>query len=189
MNAISEAGPQAVPGLIAALDNEKAAYWACLVLRDMGPAAKEAVPALAAKLNDPQLDVRREAILALGAMEEAAASAVEPIAAALYRTSRPPRPRPMPWAALDRIPKEAESAVRANVRSGDKVLCVASLWALARVHPEDKDLRRAVTQRLILQLKDPDAIVRVAAAHALAALPPAPEITGPDLGKGHARRG
>ena len=73
LNAISEAGPQAVPGLIAALDNEKAAYWACLVLRDMGPAAKEAVPALAAKLNDPQLDIRREAILALGAMEEAAA--------------------------------------------------------------------------------------------------------------------
>ena len=65
-------GPPAVPGLIAALKNDKAAYWACLVLRDMGPAAKDAVPALTEKLQDPLPEIRREAILALAAMEEAA---------------------------------------------------------------------------------------------------------------------
>ena len=32
--------------------NEKAAYWACLVLREIGPAAKDAVPALVEKLKD-----------------------------------------------------------------------------------------------------------------------------------------
>ena len=46
LNAIADAGPKAVPGLIYALNNEKAAYWACLVLREIGPAAKDAVPAL-----------------------------------------------------------------------------------------------------------------------------------------------
>ena len=36
LNAIAEAGPKAVPALIEALKNEKAVYWACLVLREWG---------------------------------------------------------------------------------------------------------------------------------------------------------
>ncbi len=60
-----------------------------------------------------------------------------------------------------------------------RVLSTTSLWALARVHPEDKSLRREATEQLIERLKDQDPFVRVAAARALAALPPAPEITGP----------
>src|SRR5439155_669582 len=48
MHAVSEAGPAAVPGLIEGLSNERAAYWACLILREMGPEAKDAVPALTA---------------------------------------------------------------------------------------------------------------------------------------------
>ena len=70
LNAVAEAGPKAVPGLIAALKNDKAAYWACLVLREIGPAAKDAVPALAEKLKDPRPEIRREAILALAASME-----------------------------------------------------------------------------------------------------------------------
>ncbi len=54
-----------------------------------------------------------------------------------------------------------------------------SLWALARVHPEDKELSRQATEQLINRLKEQDPFVRVAAARALAALPPAPEITLP----------
>ncbi len=83
LHAIAEAGPKAVPGLIVALKNEKAAYWACLVLREIGPAAKDAVPALVDKLQDPRPEIRREAILALAAMGDAATAAVEPIAATL----------------------------------------------------------------------------------------------------------
>ena len=56
-------------------ENDKAAYWACLVLRDIGPAAKDAVPALVEKLKDPHPEVRREAILTLAAMEDAAGPA------------------------------------------------------------------------------------------------------------------
>ena len=54
LNAISEVGAKAVPGLIEALKHEKATYWACLVLRDIGPAAKDAVPALTETLQDPR---------------------------------------------------------------------------------------------------------------------------------------
>ncbi len=69
--------------------------------------------------------------------------------------------------------------MRANAKSDDKMLSTTSLWALARVHPEDKTLRCEATRQLIERLKDGDPFVRVAAARALAALPPAPEITGP----------
>ena len=72
-----------MPGLIYALKNDKAAYWACLVLREIGPAAKDAVPALVEKLKDPRPEIRREAILTLAAMEDAAKPAVAQIAAAL----------------------------------------------------------------------------------------------------------
>ena len=83
LNAVAEAGPKAVPGLIAALKNDKAAYWACLVLREIGPAAKDAVPALVKRLRDSRPEIRREAILALAAVEENDVCSLAPIAGAI----------------------------------------------------------------------------------------------------------
>ncbi|MEN6449315.1 MAG: HEAT repeat domain-containing protein, partial [Thermoguttaceae bacterium] len=48
-----------------------------------------------------------------------------------------------------------------------------------RVRPGDKQYRVRATEYLVNRLKDEDAFVRAAAARALAALPPAPEITMP----------
>ena len=45
-SAIADGGAESVPGLIAALKSEKACFWALIVLRDIGPAAKDAVPAI-----------------------------------------------------------------------------------------------------------------------------------------------
>jgi HEAT repeat protein len=178
LQAVADAGPKAVPGLIVALKHEKAAYWACLVLREIGPPAKDAMPALIDELKNPRPEIRREAILALAAMGDEATAAVEPIAATLgdeyaraaatYALGR-----------IGRIPADAETAIRANGKSDDKMLSTTSLWALARVHPEDTSLRREATEQLLERLKDRDPLVRLAAARALAALPPAPEITAP----------
>jgi HEAT repeat protein len=178
LQAIADAGEKAVPGLIEALKNEKAAYWACVLLREIGPAAKDAVPALAEKIKDPRPQIRREAVLALGAMNEAAAAAVPQIAAALTdahsRTAAT-----FVLGQLGQIPADAEATVRANAKAADPLLATVSLWALARVHPEDKTLHRQTGEQLVARLKDKDAFVRVAAARGLAALPPAPEIMGP----------
>ena len=140
------------------------------------------MPALAEKLKDPQPAIRREAVLALAVMDEAAGSAVPQIAgllsdehvrtAATYALGR-----------IGRIPAEAEPAIRANAKSADKLLSTTSLWALARVHPEDKPLRQEVTERLVEGIKDANPTVRAAAARALAALPPAPEIVIPIMEK------
>ena len=70
-------------------------------------------------------------------MDEAATPAVEQIAAALSDEHA----RTAATYALGRIgqiPADAEATIRANVKSDDKMLSTTSLWALARVHPEDK---------------------------------------------------
>jgi HEAT repeat protein len=183
LNAIADAGPEAVPGLIKALKNENAAYWACLVLREMGAPAKAAVPALIETLGDKRPEVRREAILALAAMEKAADGAVPQITAALddeltrhaavYALGR-----------IGRIPANVLRKIRDYVESDDKTLGIVSIWALARVNPDNKELYRMAAARFVQSLKDADPLVRSTAAQALASLPPAPEITLPLLEAG-----
>jgi HEAT repeat protein len=178
MSAIADAGPVAVPVLVEALKNDKVAYWACLVLRDIGPDAKDAVPALTEALGSKQPQVPREALLALAAIGQPAASAVPRIAAmiddGLHRTAAT-----YALGAIGKIPADIEAKVRANAKSADKLLSTASLWTLARLHPEDKEIRREVTERLVERLKAQDPNVRAWAAQGLVALPPAPEITAP----------
>lgn len=182
LHALAEIGAEAVPGLVEALQDEEQAYWACLVLREIGPAAKQAVPALAAKLKDPRPEVRREAILALAAMDEAAAPAVPQIAGQLGDQAT----RVAATYALGRIggiPADAQAKIRQATKGADKLLSTTSLWALARVHPEDKQLQQEATEQLVERIKDKDANVRAAAGRALAALPGAVGIVGPVLEK------
>ncbi len=178
MSAIADAGARAVPGLIVALDNDKAAYWACLILRDIGPAAKDAVPALTKKLEDKDPQIRREAILALASTGSAAEPVVPAIAAAL-KDEQTCGAATYALGRIGQIPANVEPTIKANAKSSDKVLSTTSLWALARVHPDDKDLRREVAEQLIPRMKDPDPMVRQTVAQALLSLPPAPEITVP----------
>jgi HEAT repeat protein len=178
LRTLVEAGPKAVPTAIEALKQDEGAYWACLVLRDLGPVGKDAVPALAERLSDRRPEVRREAALALASMESAAAPATSQLVkvlndehaavAATYALAR-----------IGRISGEAEKKIRSNMDSRDPLLSTVSLWAMTMTHPDDKELRVRATEQLIERLKDPNAHVRVAAARGLAALPPAPEITAP----------
>ena len=142
-----------MPGLIVALDNDKAAYWACLILRDIGPAAKDAVPALTKKLEDKDPQIRREAILALASTGSEAEPVVPAIAAAL-KDEQTCGAATYALGRIGQIPANVEPTIKANAKSSDKVLSTASLWALARVHPDDKDLRREVAEQLIPRMKD-----------------------------------
>jgi HEAT repeat protein len=180
MQAVADAKADAVPALVEALKNDGATYWACLILRDIGPDATGAVPALEDKLKDKRPEIRREAILALAAI--GAPKAVEKIVPLL-------KDEPSQIAAtyalgvLAQIPAGAESILRANAKSKDALLSTTSLWALARVHPDDVPLKRAALTQLVARLKDQDPFVRTAAARALASLPPSPEIAGPIIEK------
>ncbi len=108
LNAIAEGGVESVPGLIEALKDEKAAFWALIILRDIGPAAKDAVPAIAEKLKDKRPEIRREAVLTLGAMGEAALPAVPQIAA-LLSDEHARTAATFVLGELGQIPKDAEA--------------------------------------------------------------------------------
>ena len=180
LGAIADGGAEAVPGLIAALKNEKACFWALIILRDsnVAPVAKDAVPAIVETLKDKRVQIRREAVLTLGALGNAAKPALPELAKLLTdETSRVAATFVM--GQLGEIPKDAEGTIRANAKSDDGMLSSTSLWALARVHPEDKELRKETTEKLVERLKDKNAFVRAMAARALVALPPAPDITVP----------
>ena len=175
LQAVAEAGENAVPAMIEALDTD-AAYWACVVLRDIGPAAKAAVPALTKALGDPRPEIRREAILALAAI---GAPDALPKIVPLLNDEHSRVPATYAMAALGKIPAGAESTVRQNAKSDDPFVATVSLWALARVHSDDDELLRAAVTQLVARLKDEDPFVRTAAARALASLPPRPDIAGP----------
>ena len=176
MHAVADAKGAAVPALIEALKNESAAYWACLILRDIGPDAVGAVPALVEKLKDPQPETRREAVLALAAIGSPDAAAK---IAPLLKDETARTAATFALGSLGKIPPDAESVIQANVKSSDGLLSTTSLWALTRVHPNDVKLKRAALTQIVARLKDQDPFVRTAAARALASLPPSPEIAGP----------
>src|SRR5262245_19293553 len=182
LHAVSEAGPAAIPGLKKALTDDKAAYWACLILREMGPEAKEAIPELTATLKDSRPEVRREAALALGAMRDAASSAAGEIAL-LVSDEHAAEAATLALGEIGKIPAGAEEKIRANAKSDKKLLSTVSLWTLARVHPEDKALARETAEQLAARLADKDPFVRVTAARGLAALQLGPDIMAPIMEK------
>jgi HEAT repeat protein len=176
MGAVADAGGAAVPALVEALKNDAAAYWAILILRDIGPDAAGAVPALVQKLKDRRPEIRREATLALAAI--GSPDAVAKIAP-LLKDEAAATAATYALGTIGKVPAQAESIVRANANSKDQLLKTTSLWALARVHPNDLKLMQAAVTELVARLKDPDPFVRAAAARALATLPPNPAIAGP----------
>ncbi|PQO44188.1 HEAT repeat domain-containing protein [Blastopirellula marina] len=183
MHAISDAGKPAVPGLMLALKNEKSAFWACLILREMGPEASEAAPALTELLGgETPLETKREALLALGGMPEAAEKSAPAIAKCLDDEHL----RLAATFALGRIgviPMTGQERIAANVDSKDPLLSIMSRWALARVNPQDKELQKSVIEHLAKGVASDNAWVRSAAAQALVALKAEPTVVIAELHK------
>ncbi len=187
MHAMAEAGKAAVPGLIEALKDDRTAYWACLVLSEIGPDAAEAVPGLAdlAK-NHKQPDVCREAVLALAAIGPGAAATVPDLSAVLDdEDTLLDGPAVFALGSIGPKAKPAEEKIRklADDENSPPFFRTVCLWALARMNPDDQDLVREVVPKLVEALKASEPRVRAAAARALVDLDPPPEIVRPVLQK------
>ena len=186
MGALAEAGKEAVPGLTKALEHQDAAYWACLVLAEIGPDAKDAVPALVKLLQtDNRPEVRREAMIALAGI--GADAAVPALVQALEDDQEGINAGPAVYAlgSIGVKAKAAEGKIKEIADSPDTppLLQTVSLWALARMNPEDEALVREVVPKLAEALKSPKPEARAAAAQALLDLDPDPEIARPVLKK------
>jgi HEAT repeat protein len=178
LTALAEGGAEAVPRLVDALQFEKARYWICLVLREIGPGAKSAVGPLTDLLQDKQPEVRREAILALAEIGDAAAA---PAIAKLLDDEHAKTAATFALGRLGKVTPEAEAKIRANAKSDDKMLVATSMWTLAKAHPQDKELLREAVGAMVEGLKSPEPRVRLASARGLAALEAGPDIVMPIL--------
>jgi HEAT repeat protein len=183
ISTLTDQGKVAVPFLVESLKNEKAAYWACLVLGHMGSDAQEAVPALTKLLDDKHPEVRREAILAIAEIGGNDAVQATPQIVKALDDPHTKTAAIFALALLGKAPEEADAAIRKEIGSDDPVLSVVSLWALARLHPDDKKFLAEATDKLCAALKSQEPRARKAAARALGSLKPGPEIMIPAMEK------
>lgn len=174
MNALTDVGKPIVPRLIPALKNDQAAKWVCLILRNLGPDAAEAAPALANIVKNKQSTVRAEALLALAAMPEAAASSADAIASCL---DDPKLQVPATYALgrIGNMSPETEAKIKSNVDSEDPMLSAMSAWALAFAHPKDTALKKDAIDHLAKGISSKNPLIRAMSAQGLVSLQAKPE--------------
>ena len=180
---MSERGQEAVPRLQQFLKRKKLAYWACLVLANIGPEAAAAVPDLVAVLQAEEAEVRLHALLALGNIGAASKPAVPAIVGLLEKDPF----EGVRYAAVYALVQVGEHSDAINAaladaaKHKDPLLNLLGLWGLAKLNPKDEELAKAATEAIVENLVSPDQQLRQAAARALHEFHGPPEIVRPAL--------
>lgn len=178
MAALADRGADAMRLLVPALDNEETAYFACLVISEIGPGAKEAVPALLKLLDSENQGLQREAIMALAAIGPAAEPAVDKLSA-FADCAVNEVPAIYALGSIGKVPGDVKTKLVEKAEGDDAVVKTVSAWALAKLHPGDKRFARRAVKLLVAALESEDPNARVAAAKALETLNADPEIVRP----------
>ncbi len=182
LHTLAEEGKSEVPRLRKALENERARYWVCLVLAELGPDAAEAVSDLTAILDDEDPEVRLQAVLALGEIGKADKAALD----AIVKLSQEDAYPPVRYAAVYALGKigaggAATAVLEKAMASDDEFLRTMGAWALARSHPDDKQLVNRAVRLIVDAFKSDNVDVRRAAARAVVEFDVDPELVAPAL--------
>jgi HEAT repeat protein len=181
LHTLAELGKEAVPVMVTALKSKKARYWALLVLADIGADAEAAVPALQKLLSDKEIEVRMQTAIALAEIGPAAAPATAALTKALA-TDKLEAVRFGAAFALGRIgAKSAVTELKKSAQSKNEFLSMISLWALAKIQPEDKQAVSKAITVLTTALRHKEARIRRAAARGLVELDAPAELVAPAL--------
>ncbi len=175
-------GPKAVPFLKEALKNERAAYWASLAIEEIGPQAAETLPELrmvVANTEDQQLRV--QAILAIAKLGPIGVQAYPEMIASLAAENTAPVKTAAAFAAGTLRITQAKDALIANTKSNDKLVAMESVWALAKIYPDNEEGQALAVETLIEGLTDEDPTLRMMAAKGLQLLQADPELVVPRL--------
>ncbi len=167
MAALSDMGETAVPALVEALASKDSRHWAAVVLAEIGPKAGAAAPALAGLVKDEEPEVRMQALIALGQIGAPAKSSIPAIVEALDDSE--PAVRYGAAFALGKLrAQEAADALAKLTKSDDKTLSLVSLWAVARIHPDDPVAMRKAMEAIAEAIRSEDPQLSRTAARALA---------------------
>ncbi|MBA2114322.1 HEAT repeat domain-containing protein [Bremerella alba] len=179
LSELAEMGDKAVPRLRTALQNEKAAYWACLVAAEMGPNAAPAVPELTAVLDSKDAEVRMHALIALGEIGPAAKPALSRVVKALQSDDVPAVKYSAAFALAAMEDSQATEALQKAAAGEDAFLSLISYYAVAKLNSDDKQKMTTAATFLVEAMKNENPNVRAAAARCLANLEAPPEIVQP----------
>jgi HEAT repeat protein len=169
LHTLADMREEAVPLLLAALDEPKARYWAAVAAAEIGPDAAAATQKLTDLAASGELDERMQAIFALAAIGEPAASAAPTLVEALAG-----KEDMLQFAAAFALGKLRAPAgvepLTTTAASTDPFLAAIASWALAQIHPEDAALVAEAVGKLRAGLTSPDATVRAGSVNGLADL-------------------
>lgn len=170
LETFAELGERAVPRVRELLKRPDLAYWGVVLAGDIGPAAADAVPELIPLLNAPAHELRIKVLIALGEIGPKSAAAVPAIVQRL-ESDEIMGARYAAAFALGNIGAKTEDANRALVdaaRGDEQTLKMVSLWALARINPDQQRVVKYAAETLVAGLAADDPQVRRVAARALA---------------------
>ncbi len=167
VSVLAEEGERAVPAMVKALKHERACYWACLVLAEMGEKAQAAVPDLIEVLKHKDSHVRLQALQALGKIGPAAKSATEAIGH-VVQNDTVAGVRYVGMHALGLIGDvKALPVAQAGLEDQDAFLKVISAWAVLQLDAENPTSVEQGVQIILAGLNSYDANVRAAAVKAI----------------------
>jgi len=169
LQTLADMGDDAVPFLTDALKDPKSRYWAEVALAEIGPDAAPATAALAEAAGEGATEERLQAILSLAAIGEPAASAAPVVIKALDSDDAALR---LPAAfALGRMKASGgDESLTKLAKGDDPFVGSVAAWALARIHPDDKQLVDDAVARLRKGLAHPDPDARAACVNGLSDL-------------------
>lgn len=163
-------GPEATPRLIKALEIEGLRMHALAILRQLGPDAKAAIPALIETLQVPNGEVQGETMMVLGGLGAAAAPATTAISK--FLTNPSPGLQQSALYALGSIGQAAKPAIAQIaplLESDVEFTKVAAGWAIAHIDPTSAAASKAIPV-LAAALTTGSDLVRLEAAKSLGML-------------------
>ena len=167
MGYLTAQGKSIVPKLSEALENEQVSFWACLVIEQIGPEAKETVPQLTNCLERSEPELRIGALMALAAIGAEAKSAQVKVMELLKQETMAGIQIAAAY-ALGRIGDEqAQVALEQAANSKDLFLQLVAFESLIKLNPNDRAMVERAIAIFVKQLDSPRLELSEAAASAL----------------------
>jgi HEAT repeat protein len=171
IEAVTERGAKAVPVLNEALKRPQTAYLACVAIEQIGPDAADTVPALVELLGDTKHShLLIQTLLALASIGPEAKSAIAEIIPLLEHPTDATVPVAAAYALGAIGAADADAALQDALAKLNPFLQMVAAWSLAKIHPEDAQLRQQAMQKLETGLKSQDPAIQAAAEHGLKSL-------------------
>ena len=169
LHSLADMGAEAVPALTTALNEPGTAYWACLVLAEIGADAEPAADELAeVAANSEQHQTRMQALLAIAEIGPGAEEELELITPLLDDDLEA-----VQYAAVYAVGRigvgtdEIDAKLQAMLEHEDEFLQMMSAWALAVLNPGEEDMAQLAVDRLMAGMQSENRDVRSAAVTAL----------------------